>query len=82
MCIKCHGHKIYIDQHAYLDKIIKCFGLQNTNSTPTPFPQGYYPIHNDGLVNLALCTKFQTIIGSSLYIMISTQPDIAFKTFS
>ena len=27
MCIKHHSHKINIDQHAYLDKIIECFGL-------------------------------------------------------
>ena len=78
MCIKHHGYKIYIDQHTYLDKIIKHFGLQNVNFTPIPLPQGYYPICNNGLVNPTLCTKFQTIIGSLLYIMISTQPDIAY----
>ena len=78
MCIKCHGHKIYIDQCAYLKKIIEHFGLQNTNSTPTPLLQEYYPICNNGLVNTALHTKFQTIIESLLYIMISTQPDIAY----
>ena len=78
MCIKHHGHKIDIDQCIYLDKVIEHFGLQNANSTPTPLPQGYYPICNNGLVNLALCTKFQTIIGSLLYIIIGTQPDIAY----
>ena len=78
MCIKWHGHKINIDQPAYLNKVIKCIGLQNTNSTPTPLPQGYYPICNNGLVNPTLHTKFQTIIGSLLYIIISTWPDIAY----
>ena len=33
-----------MNQYAYLDKIIECFGLQNTNSTPIPLPQGYYSI--------------------------------------
>ena len=78
MHIKRHGHKINIDQCAYLDKVIECFGLQNANSTPTPLPQGYYPICNDGPLNPPLCTKFQTIIGSLLYIMIGTWPDIAY----
>ena len=72
MHIKCHGHKIYIDQCTYLNKIIEHFGLQNANSTPTPLPQGYYPICNDGPVNPALHIKFQTIIGLLLYIMIGT----------
>ena len=82
MHIKCHSHKIDIDQHAYLNKIIEHFGLQNANFTPTPLPQGYYPIRNDGPVNPALYTKFQTIIGSLLYIMISTQPDIAYAVMT
>ena len=78
MHIKRHGCKINIDQCTYPDKVIECFGLQNTNTTPTPLPQKYYSIYNNGLVNLALYTKFQTIIKSLLYIMINTQPDIAY----
>ena len=74
---KRHGCKINIDQYTYLDKVIEHFELQNANFTPTPLPQGYYSICNNGPVNPALCTKFQTIIGSLLYIMIGTQPDIA-----
>ena len=34
ICIKRHGHKIDIDQCAYLNKVIEHFGLQNANSTP------------------------------------------------
>ena len=82
MHIKWHGHKIDIDQCTYLDKVIEHFGLQNANSTPTPPPQGYYPIHNNGLVNLALHTKFQTIIGSLFCIMIGTRPDIAYAVMA
>ena len=72
MHIKRHGHKINIDQHAYLDKVVEHFGLQNANSTPTPLSQEYYPICNNGPVNLVLHIKFQTIIGSLIYIMIGT----------
>lgn len=52
--------------------------MENTKPAPTPLPAGYYPTPNTEAVNPTLRTRFQTITGSLLYLMLGTQPDIAF----
>ena len=78
MCIKWKDGKIYLDQTAYLQKVLQRFSLQNAKPIPTPLPEGYYPSINKSPVDPALCSKFQQVIGSLLYIMLGTHPDIAF----
>ncbi len=43
MCIRWKNGKIYLDQTAYLQKVIECFNLQNAKPAPTPLPEGYQP---------------------------------------
>jgi hypothetical protein len=69
---------IYLDQTSYLHKVLTRFGQANARPAPTPLPAGYYPIANQGEVNLQLRPKYQELIGSLLYLMIGTRPDIAF----
>jgi len=45
---------------------------------PTPFPTGYYLQKHTGPVNYDLQQRFQILIGSLLYLMLGTRPDIAF----
>ena len=52
--------------------------MQNAKITPTPLPQGYYPSKHLGLVDSELQSHFQQVIGSLLYIMLGTHPDIAY----
>ena len=78
MCIKHKGGKIYLDQTAYLQKVLKHFNLTNAKAAPTPLPKGYYPTINKSTADPELRSKYQQVIGSLLYIMIGTQPDIAF----
>jgi len=48
------------------------------NMRVPPLPTGYTPTPNEGEVNPRCRTLFQQIIGSLLYIMLRTRPDIAF----
>ena len=38
--------------------------------------EGYYPLENNDPVNPELRTLFQSVIGSLLYLMLGTRPDI------
>ena len=72
------GREIRIDQILYLDKLVIRCGLQNAKSAPTPLPAGYIPEPNKGQATADLRSRYQTVIGSLLYIMLGTRPDIAF----
>jgi hypothetical protein len=34
-------HTLEIDQCAYLEKVLECFGMQDCKPAPTPLPAGY-----------------------------------------
>jgi hypothetical protein len=78
MRIRRSGKKILIDQCSYLQKVIERFGMVNAKYAQTPLPSGYRPTENQGEVDPQLRSKFQQIIGSLLYIMLGTRPDIAY----
>jgi Reverse transcriptase (RNA-dependent DNA polymerase) len=78
MRIQCKNGRIYLDQTAYLQKVLQCFKLQNANPAHTPLPEGYQPSPNTSPADPSLCSQFQQVIGSLLYIMLGTCPDIAF----
>ena len=72
------GRCIYIDQWNYLNKVLECCRMINAKPTHTPLPQWYYPEKNNAPVNPEMQTCFQTVIGSLLYLMIGTRPDISY----
>jgi hypothetical protein len=78
MRVQRKGRSIHLDQCSYLDKVIERFGMTNAKYARTPLPTGYIPTPNEGEVNPQRRTLFQQIIGSLLYIMLGTRPDIAF----
>ena len=69
---------LYLDQTAYLTKVLQRFGLTNAKAAQTPLPEGYQPMPIKGPVDPSLRTKYQQVIGSLLYIMLGTRPDIAY----
>src|SRR5260221_2714923 len=81
MRVQRKGRSIYIDQCSYLEKVVEHFGMTNAKHTRTPLPT-YIPTPNKREVNPQMCTLFQQIIGSLLYIMLRTHPDIAFAVTS
>ena len=52
--------------------------MQNCKTARTPLPQGYNPEKYEGAVDTARRSQFQMVIGSLLYLMLGTRPDIAF----
>ena len=78
MRITCKGHAIHLDQCAYLQKVIERCGMLNAKAASTPLPASYYALANKDPVNPELRSRFQTVIGSLLYLMLGTRPDIAF----
>jgi len=69
---------ITIDQKAYLKTVLERFDMHNAKITPTPILPGYVPQENKGTVDPVQHQKFQSVIRSSLYLMLGTHPDIAF----
>ena len=53
--------------------------MTNAKATTTPLPTGYIPSKNEsGISTPELRSKYQTVIGSLLYLMLGTRPDISF----
>src|SRR5258708_16052223 len=67
MSIKKEG-RILLDQTAYLQKVLQCFGLTNAKATVTPLPEGYQPLPNNTPINPAITSKYQQLLASLLYL--------------
>ena len=52
--------------------------MTNAKMTQTPLPSNWDPKENKGKATAAEITHYQSIIGSLLYLMIGTRPDISY----
>ena len=78
MNIHRQGQLITLEQKDYLRKMLECFNMHNAKAAPTPLPQGYVPTPNESPENPKHKSYYQQVIGSLLYLMLGTRPDIAF----
>jgi hypothetical protein len=79
-----------IDQIDYAKKVVQRFGQENCHNVATPLPGGYKPesqspVDENGKPNPNYkkatpqdIHKYQSIIGSLLYLTLGTRPDIAY----
>jgi len=74
----CKGCTIHLDQCTYLQKVVEHCGMLRAKSASTPLPAGYYATKNMEPVDAELHSHFQMVIGSLLYLMLGTRPNIAF----
>jgi len=72
------GRSINVDQTAYLQTALQQCGMQNAKAALTPLPAGYVPVKSEEAADPERRRRFQTVIGSLLYLMLGTRPDIAF----
>ena len=63
---------ITIDQCNYLEKVLTRFQLTDAKAAITPLLTSWEPKANTGKATAAEITCYQSIIGSLLYLMIST----------
>ena len=69
---------LVLDQRAYLEKVIARFGMTNAKEAHTPLPSSWTPRMYKGPEDPELRRYYQSIIGSLLYLMLGTRPDIAY----
>lgn len=69
---------LILDQTRYAEKVIQRFGQENCKPVSTPLPTGYTPRPNSNQASASLRSSYQSVIGSLLYIMLGTRPDIAY----
>ena len=72
MCIMCTRSGITIDHCDYLEKVLIRFQSTDAKAAITPLPTNWEPKANTGKAMAAEITCYQSIIGSLLYLMIST----------
>src|SRR5580700_11827621 len=68
------GNSIHIDQTKYLETVLQRCGMQNAKSAATPLPAGYVPTISVEATSPELRSRYQTVIGSLLYLMLGTRP--------
>jgi Reverse transcriptase (RNA-dependent DNA polymerase) len=78
MNIKRNKNMVYLDQTAYLDKVLKHFQMSNAKAVQTPLSEDYSPTPNTGLIDSEWRSLYQQVIKSLLYLMLGTCPDICF----
>src|SRR5258705_13806429 len=80
--IEYRDHDIALSQSAYIDTILKCFGLYDCNPVTYSLDKNHQidktttnADNSDSEVNIKL---YQQIVGSLIYTVIGTRPDITF----
>ena len=69
---------IMIDQSRYIGEVLDRFGMSDCNPARTPLPSGIILEKNKGLADEKFRSHYQQLIGSLMYAMIGTRPDIAY----
>ena len=72
--------RLVIDQSRYLQGVLTHFSMADANPTPTPLPSGadVHLVKNPEQATATDIKLYQSMIGSLLYLQISTHPDISF----
>ena len=70
---------VHMSQKIYLDKVLCTFGMADCKPVAIPMAQGVSLVKETGLTApLEQVRRFQSAVGSLMYAMIETRPDIAF----
>ena len=70
--------RLLIDQEEYINTVLERFQMHNCSSVRTPLPAGAVLEQNTETASDSFRTQYQSIIGSIMYAMLGSRPDIAF----
>ena len=70
---------IKLSQSTYIEKVLEKFHMQNAKSTTTPMKEGSQ-FRNESQASESDIKQYQAIVGSIMFAMIETRPDIAYAT--
>jgi hypothetical protein len=70
------ARRIYLHQGGYIAKMLEKYGMADCRPVRTPFPSGLkLPPGEEGVFPLQ---QYQSAVGSLMYLMVGTRPDLAF----
>jgi hypothetical protein len=69
---------IRVNQKTYIRSILKTFGFENCNPVSTPMEPGIVLQKSEQGIDEELQQKYQRAIGSLMYAMVQTRPDISY----
>jgi len=74
------NRKIHLVQDAYIDKVLRQFGMENCKPKANPMDPGSLDsmVNNTEKATEDDIKQYQSVIGSLMYAMIQTRPDLAF----
>ena len=72
------GNTITMDQTKYIEKILNRFQMEGCKPRPTPSELGVNKLTAESSEELADKKLYQEIVGSLIYVMTSTRPDLSF----
>ena len=70
---------IKLSQSTYIEKVLEKFHMQNAKTTTTPMKEGSL-FRNKSQASESDIKQYQAIVGSIMFAMIETRPDIAYAT--
>lgn len=71
------NNRLTIDQHEYVEKLIRKFGMENSNPSCTPMDVNVKLVKNED-DKLVTDKPYRELIGSLMYLMLATRPDLCF----
>jgi hypothetical protein len=69
---------IRVRQKTYIRSVLKTFGFENCNPVSTPMEPGIVLQESEEGIDEELQQKYQRAIGSLMYLMVQTRPDISY----
>lgn len=70
--------RLQISQRSYIQEILGTYGFSDCNPTATPMEPGIILQKSQAEINVERQQKYQQAIGSLMYLMVQTRPDIAY----